>query len=720
MPEPRLSRVEGPSGTRLWTSVVPPAPCRTLSGRHTVRAMTAEAPDHAALLEMFDTMALIAATDDAVRSAISAGSATLAYYSPRGQEATAAGMAAALRPDDYLVTTYRGLHDQIAKGVPLRPLLAEMLGRAEGTGKGKGGPMHVAWPDVGLMLTTGVVGSGLPIATGLAWAAARGEAGRVSVASFGDGATNIGAFHEALNLAAVWGLPVIFLCQNNGYGEHTAVREHQRIEHVAQRAAAYGMPGVTVDGNDPVAVHEAMSSAVARARAGEGPTLVEAVTYRLFGHVFGDRMGYVDPAELEEAWKQEPLSRFRRRLVERGVLTEDAADAVWERCAARATDTLAEVLELPEPGAQELLTDVVSSPASSTVSTRASSTVSTRASSTVSTRASSTARTGVAPGETSVRSAITLALDEALATDDRVVLLGEDISDNGVFGVTKGLAAKHGADRVRDTPISEQAIVGAAVGAALGGLRPVAEIMFMDFLGLCLDQLANHAAKLRYMSGGLTSVPMVMRTAVGGGLQVGAQHSQMLEAWLAHVPGLKVVVPSTPSDARGLLASCIADDDPCVFIEQVVLLSRKGVLDDAPVPLGVADVKRPGTDVTVVTYGRQVHEALSVADAMASKGVEVEVLDLRSLVPFDEAAVMESVGRTRRAVVLHEAVVTGGFGAELAAGISEALFGRLVAPVLRVGALPAPLPYARGLERLALPGPERLLEALEWVMAYEG
>jgi len=298
-----------------------------------------------------------------------------------------------------------------------------------------------------------------------------------------------------------------------------------------------------------------------------------------------------------------------------------------------------------------------------------------------------------------------------------VVLLGEDISDNGVFGVTKGLAAKHGADRVRDTPISEQAIVGAAVGAALGGLRPVAEIMFMDFLGLCLDQLANHAAKLRYMSGGVTAVPMVLRTAVGGGLQVGAQHSQMLEAWLTHVPGLKVVVPSTASDARGLLASCIADEDPCVFIEQVVLLSKKGALEDEPVPLGVADVKRPGSDVTVVTYGRQVHDAIAVADALAPKGVDVEVLDLRSLVPLDEAAVLESIGRTRRAVVLHEAVVTGGFGAELAAGISEALFGRLVAPVLRVGAVPAPLPYARGLERLALPGPERLLEAIEWVMA---
>jgi 2-oxoisovalerate dehydrogenase E1 component len=670
------------------------------------------------LRAMFETMTLIVACDDALRSAISAGDATLSYYSPRGQEAVAAGFAAALDEGDYLVTTYRGMHDQIAKGVPLRPLLAEMVGRAEGTGKGKGGPMHVVWPAAGLMLTTGVVGSGLPIAAGLAWAAARRAASgdehrggrpRVTVASFGDGATNIGAFHEAANLAAVWQLPVVFLCQNNGYGEHTAFADHQRTAHVADRAAAYGMPGVTVDGNDPVAVREAVAEAAARARAGEGPTLVEAATYRLFGHVFGDRMAYVDPAELEEAWTQEPVGRFRRRLLEQGVLTEAAAAAIEARCAALAAGTLAEVLALDEPGDDEVLTDVVGRPVPVAPPSAPPA-------------SSAPPRAPAAPagGEMSVRAAITLALDEAMAADERVVLLGEDISGAGVFGVTKGLAAAHGADRVRDTPISEQAIVGAGVGAALGGLRPVAEVMFMDFLGLCLDQLANHAAKLRYMSGGLTPVPMVLRTAVGGGLQVGAQHSQMLEAWLTHVPGLKVVVPSTPSDARGLMASCIADEDPCVFIEQVALLSRKGVVDDVAVPLGVADVKRPGSDVTVVTYGRQVHDAVAVAESLARAGVDVEVLDLRSLVPLDEAAVLESVGRTRRAVVFHEAVVTGGFGAELAAGISEALFGRLAAPVLRVGALAAPLPYAKRLERLALPGPERLVEALEWVMAYRG
>jgi pyruvate dehydrogenase E1 component beta subunit len=321
-----------------------------------------------------------------------------------------------------------------------------------------------------------------------------------------------------------------------------------------------------------------------------------------------------------------------------------------------------------------------------------------------------------------MRAAITRALDEALGADDRVVLLGEDIADpgGGVFGVTKGLSTTYGVDRVRDTPISEQAIVGAAVGAALGGLRPVAELMFMDFLGLALDQLANHAAKLRYMSGGRTPVPLVLRTAVGGGLQVGAQHSQMLEAWLTHVPGLRVVVPSNASDARRLLHACLAEDDPCVFIEQVPLLSRRGPLRDRPLALGTATVTRPGADVTVITYGRQVHQAVAAAESLGASGPDVEVLDLRSLAPLDVDAVLASVHRTRRCVVFHEAVVTGGFGAELAAMISEALFGRLLAPVLRVGAAAAPLPYAKGLEQLALPGPQRLLTAIGAVASYGG
>jgi pyruvate/2-oxoglutarate/acetoin dehydrogenase E1 component len=317
----------------------------------------------------------------------------------------------------------------------------------------------------------------------------------------------------------------------------------------------------------------------------------------------------------------------------------------------------------------------------------------------------------------SVRTAINRTLDDLLGSDSRVVLLGEDIEDpgGGVFGITRGLSTRY-PGRVRDTPISEQAIVGAAIGAALAGMRPVAEIMFMDFLAVCLDQLVNHAAKIRYMSGGKTPVPLVVRTAVGGGLGVGAQHSQMLEAWLAHVPGLKVVVPSTPTDARALLRACVYDEDPCIFIEQVPNYAYKEPVEEVEVELGSAVVRRAGTDVSIITYGRQTHEVVAVAQELSAEGIEAEVVDLRSIVPLDIDAVLTSVRKTKRAVVYNEEVVRGGFGAELSAQISSGCFGDLEAPVERVGAAACPLPYAKGLERLALPGPGSLTEAIRRVL----
>jgi acetoin:2,6-dichlorophenolindophenol oxidoreductase subunit beta len=309
--------------------------------------------------------------------------------------------------------------------------------------------------------------------------------------------------------------------------------------------------------------------------------------------------------------------------------------------------------------------------------------------------------------------ALNEALADALERDPKVLVFGEDVVDNphgGVFGVTNGLSTKYG-NRVRSTPISEQAILGAGIGAAIAGMRPVAEIMLFNFMTVAMDMLTNHAAKLRYMSGGQTGVPLTVRTAAGAGKGFGAQHSEMLESWLTHIPGLKVVVPSTPADAKGLLTACIFDDDPCVVIEQHHLyFSSKGEVPVGHhvVPLGKADIKRPGSDVTVVTYGRQVHDALLAAAVLAEEGVSVEVLDLRSLTPLDYRAVLDSVARTRRVVVAHEAVRRGGLGAEIAAMINEELFGELDAPVIRVGAPFVPIPYAANLESLYLPGPAEI------------
>ena len=331
------------------------------------------------------------------------------------------------------------------------------------------------------------------------------------------------------------------------------------------------------------------------------------------------------------------------------------------------------------------------------------------------------AQTPVKPRKINFIQAVNMAMDEAMAADRRVILLGEDIADaqgGGVFTATKGLSAKYGTDRVRSTPIAEQAIIGAAVGAAIAGYRPVAEIMLMNFITVAMDQVVNHAAKLRFMSGGQTHVPLTIRTATGAGAGFGGQHSDMLEAWFAHVPGLKVATASNPADAKGLLLSCIEDNDPCIFIENTLAYGTTG---PAPAPgyrvkLGCAATPRQGRDVTVIAYGPAVLHALAVAEKLEAEGVSVEVLDLRTIAPFDEAAVLASVSRTKRAVVVHEAVCKFGVGAEISSVIHEALFRELKAPVQRVGSAYSPVPFSPALEKLFLYSRDQIEAAIRRTM----
>jgi pyruvate dehydrogenase E1 component beta subunit len=312
---------------------------------------------------------------------------------------------------------------------------------------------------------------------------------------------------------------------------------------------------------------------------------------------------------------------------------------------------------------------------------------------------------------------LAMALDEAMAADERVIVLGEDIGDEqggGVFKITKGLSTKYGRNRVRSTPISEQAIIGAAVGAAIAGMRPVAEIMLMNFVTVAMDQIVNHAAKLRFMSGGQTHVPLVIRTTTGAGVGFGGQHSDMLEAWFAHVPGLRVVMASNPADAKGLLLSAIEDDDPVILIENILSYRTTGPAPEAGfrVPLGKAAITRQGSDVSVVTYGRAVVDALAVAERMAGEGISVEVIDLRTIAPFDEATVFASVVKTRRAVVVHEAVRAYGTGAEVSARVHEELFDTLKAPVGRVGSHFSPVPFSPPLEKAWIYTQDQIAEAI--------
>jgi 2-oxoisovalerate dehydrogenase E1 component len=651
--------------------------------------------DAAVLKEIYRQMARIHAVDQAIQTGLGAGAFQFSYWPATGQEAIPATLSTLTSTDDYMVTIYRGIHDQVAKGVPLKGLFAEALGRETGVNKGKGGSPHISDPSSGSMLTTAIVGSGAPIANGLALAAQMRGENRVTIVNFGDGATSIGAVHEAMNMAGLWKLPVVFLCQNNQIGEYTPVPEYTAAPDFACRAAGYGFKGVRLDGNDPISFYNAMKQIIADVRAGQGPVFVEAVTMRLGKHAgIGDtaHLGKEELAAAKAAW---PVPKTRALLLETGLSTEDELRAVEQAAEQEVQEAvefgLASKITPPEVMFEDVYADPTVIPRRGVYPVREAE--------------------GEVAGETKKRALFEVVRDvqdHFLANDPDFFLLGEDVGDppGGVFKTSDGLETKYGRARVRPTPIAEQAIIGAAAGASLVGMRPVAEIMFSDFTAVAMDQIANHVAKQRFMSGGVTHMPLTIRMFVGGGIGgFGAQHSQSLEAWLLHTPGLKVVYPSTPREMKGLLTSCILDEDPCVHMESMRL---RGIKEEVPVdsyriPLGVAKVKREGADLTIVTYGWQVHESLAAAETLAGEGISVEVLDLRSLVPIDYHRVLESVKKTRRALVVHAAHEFCGLGAEIAATISSELFSTLKGPVDRLGADYVPMAYSSEIELAQVP-----------------
>jgi pyruvate/2-oxoglutarate/acetoin dehydrogenase E1 component/TPP-dependent pyruvate/acetoin dehydrogenase alpha subunit len=664
--------------------------------------------DAATAVDIYRTMARIAATDARIVQGLAAGALQFQYYPCGGQEAIPAAIAPLLDADDKSVITYRCIHDIVAKGTPIREIIAEIYGRETGTSKGKGGPMHLSDPKSGLMVTTGIVGAGAPIAAGIALGEKLKGSGKVVTCSFGDGAANIGAVHEALNLAALWKLPVVFVCQNNLYAEYTSYADSTASVDIADRAAGYGMPGEKVDGTDPLAIHAAAAKAIARARAGEGPTLLECVAHRLQGHAFGSEEVHMDAAALAAARAANPVKMYRKRLLDEGLATSSALDAIDAAVVVELDDAQGFADASQAPPASDLTTDIFADAADLPNSDRP--------------RPVATPLPDANGRKIMFGQAINEALDIALGNDSKVILLGEDIEDpaGGIVKATYGLSTKYGRERVRGTPISEQAIVGAATGASLVGFKPVAEIMIIDFAMVCMDQIANHAAKLRYMSGGRTAVPITLRMLTAGNVgSFGAQHSQSLEAWFAHIPGLKMVAPSNAADAKGMLLSCIDDPDPCIFLEAMRCYFVPGEVPegDYRVPLGSATVARPGKDLTILSWSWAMQEALAAAELLAAEGIDAEVVDLRSIVPLDMPTVLKSVAKTRRLLITHAAVEFAGFGAEIAARIQEAAWGSLKAPVVRVGARYTPIPFAQNLEAMHFPNAAGIAEKAKAVMA---
>ena len=645
------------------------------------------------LQELYVTMRRIRAFEEKTADLFQEGVVKGTAHSYKGEEAIAAGVCAALRDEDIIASYHRGHGHCIAKGARIDRMMAELMGRQTGYCQGLGGSMHIADMELNIMGANGIVGAAMPLATGAGLAAKLQGTDKVAVAFFGDGASNQGVFHESLNLAAVWKLPVIFVCENNQYALSTSYRNTTAVTQVSNRAASYEIPGITVDGNDGVEVYLVLREAVDRARAGEGPTLIEAMTYRHGQHSL--RVNLRDPRpedELESWMNRDPIHRMEQRLTSEGGFSEAQFDETTQAVEEELETAVTYGRESPEPPINVMLESVYAPHAAHTE-----------------------------PGPETERmlsypEALNEALDQEMLRDDRVFLMGEDVgATGGIFGVSKGLMERYGPERVRDTPISEATFVGCGVGAAIAGMRPVVEIQIFDFVALTMDMLVNQAAKFRFMLGGKPSVPLVVRGPQGGGIRLAAQHSQSLEAWFTHVPGLVVAAPSTPYDAKGLLVAAIRDENPVVFLEQKLLyLGGNGPVPEElyAIPLGKADVKRAGTDVTVVATSAMVPRALSAATVLERDGISVEVIDPRTLQPLDEETILASVRKTNRLLIVHEAWVRGGFGAEVAAMVVDKAFDYLDAPVARLGAPHTPMPYNDRLELEVIPSQERIVDAI--------
>jgi len=623
------------------------------------------------------------------------------WFSGIGQEAIATGVVTALEPGDYVLPMHRNLGVFTGRDLDLPRLFRQLFGREGGFTKGRDRTFHFGTLEKGIVGMISHLGAMLPVACGLGLAAQlRGER-RVAAAFTGDGATSEGDFHEALNLAAVWKLPVIFVVENNHWGLSTPAHEQYACSHLADRGVGYGMPGLVVDGNDLLWVVRAVRRAAERARRGDGPTLLEFKTYRMRGHEEASGTDYVPPQEIAEWAKKDPVRRYEAFLVERGLFGEaDFATiraAYKQRIDVLADEALAE--EEPRPTAAEKLADVF-------------------APSRLEPKAPGPQAEAEAP-ELRYVDAISDALRVAMRRDEKVVLLGQDIAEyGGVFKVTEGFADEFGKARVRNTPIIESGAVGCALGLALGGYSPMVEMQFGDFITCGFNQIVNNVAKTHWRWGG--RVPVVIRAPIGGGTGAGPFHSQNVESWFTAVAGIKVLAPATPYDAKGLLIAAFEDGNPVLYLEHKLLYrSAKGKVPSGhyTIPIGEARVAREGRDATIVTYGVGVSWALEAAAELAREGREIEVVDLRSLVPWDQDRVVRSVAKTGRCLVLHEAPLTGGFGGEIAATVGREAFEWLDAPVFRLGALDTPVPFARALEALYSPK-GRLIPALRELLAY--
>ena len=663
--------------------------------------MTTATP--AQMLACYRTMQLIRQCEEQLARCHQRGLIYGACHTYVGQEAIATGVCAHLNADDVVFSTHRGHGHALAKGLPPVQLIAELFGRETGCSRGRGGSMHLFAPEIGLMGTSGIVGPCILQAAGAGYSFKLMKTPRVAVAFFGDGAVNNGAFHEGLNMAGIWKLPVLFVCENNQFATEVPFAYAAGHPSVAQRGASYGMPGIEVDGNDVAAVWGVAREAVQRARSGGGPTLIECKTYRTRPHAEG--MGDYTYRTREEvnAWRERcPIKRLRASL------NADAELDTIELDPAELDTIDAEILTIVEAATQAAEQAPLPDGATATQHVYGE-------------------EPGVAlleppKGDRQIGfAAATLeALDAEMARDPSIFVMGEGIGiRGGNFNTTAGLFAKYGPERLCDTPICERGFVGLSCGAAMTGTRPVIDFMFIDFINDAFGELVNQIAKMQYMSSGRLRMPVLLRGCVGIGHSAATHHSGSYHSIFSHIPGLRVVMPSTPYDAKGLMTRALRSPDPVLFLEHRELMTMKGAVpaEEYEIEFGKARIARAGRDVTVVAVALMVHRALAAAERLAQEGIEVEVVDPRTVSPLDTATILASVSRTGRLLIVDEVAAPCSLGAEIAACVADAGFHDLDAPIRRLNGAFAPVPYSPPLEKAMVPDVEAIVRAVKDLVA---
>ncbi len=644
--------------------------------------------DDVALLEMYRTMLLARRLDDRMLALNRQGRAP--FVAPAsGHEATQIGVAFAMDSDvDWALPYYRDLAVNLALGVSAEDIMMGVFSKeADVASGGRQMPGHWSDPSRRIFTHSSVIATQFPHACGIAYALKAERRGGVVVVFGGEGSTSEGDWHEAMNFAAIRDLPLVFIIENNKYAISVPL-EQEVAGSIAARARGYDMPGVEIDGNDILAVYQAASTAIERARSGDGPSLVEASTYRFYAHTSEDDDKYRSVDEIEEWRKRDPITLLSQYLAERRLLDEETESRFDDE----ATDIVAAAVKVADaaPVATDPHTKVYAAPIHPA-------------------EANTDLEPTLGGEEVNLITAVNRALHDIMTADPSSIVFGEDVADpkGGVFKATVGLTEEFGEMRSFNTPLAESLVIGIGIGMAAAGAKPMAEIQFADYIHPGFDQLVSEAARIHYRSNGGWSCPLVVRVPYGGGVHGSLYHSQSIEAFYTHVPGLKVVVPSTPADAKGLLFSAVEDPDPVIVLEPKKLYRlAKGPYPEGQhrVPLGKAAVRRKGEDLYIIAYGTMAHFAMEAAELLEGESIDVGVLDLRTLKPFDWPSVEAAVQATGKILIVYEDNEFGGYGAEVAAQIGEKAFDFLDAPVQRYASPDVPsFPFNDELEAQLMP-----------------